>query len=136
MMKTLHAFLANRFNVWITEGYGGTELNSSAIHINFSGDRFANGYATALKRLTKAFALVRFDVGTQKPTQNPGTGFLQECKPGEVGLHISRINERYPFVGYADEQATKKKVRVYACVCVCVCVYVCLCVCVSEKDER
>ena len=96
----------------MSEGYGGTELNASAVHVNIAGERFACGYATALTRLTKAFAIVKFDIENQQPVVNPETGFLQKCNPGEVGLHISRITKQFPFIGYVDEKATKKKVGV------------------------
>ena len=105
----------------VCEIYGGTELNASATHVNFSGERFASGYATALNRLTKAFAIVKFDIEKQQPVLHPETGLFQECKPGEVGLHISRITKLFPFVGYVDEKATKNRVGVdvmlsYRCV--------------------
>ena len=54
------------------------------------------------------FAIVKYDVGEEKPILNK-KGFMQRVKKGESGLLLGEISDKVQFKGYTDKKATKKK---------------------------
>jgi fatty-acyl-CoA synthase len=102
--------LEGRFAVpRVLEFYGSTEGNVSMF--NFDGTLGACGRVPPW--LTWAFnvRLVRFDVETESDVRGPG-GFCIEAAAGEVGECLGRIDRaaRTAYTGYADKQASEKKV--------------------------
>ncbi|MBW1819745.1 MAG: long-chain-acyl-CoA synthetase, partial [Deltaproteobacteria bacterium] len=55
------------------------------------------------------FAIVKYDIADEKPVKDEN-GFFQRAEVGEAGLLLGQISDEAPFVGYTDEEATKKKI--------------------------
>ena len=102
--------MLTRFNIpWILEFYGATEGNVSMF--NYDGKPGAIGRIPSYLRRQFNVKLVQFDVETEAPVRN-AQGFCVEAKAGQVGEAIGAIGSdaRSNFSGYADKQATEKKV--------------------------
>jgi fatty-acyl-CoA synthase len=96
----------------ILEYYASTEGNFSLY--NCEGHRGAIGRIPAYMASRLPVALLRFDVENSEPRRN-AHGFCEPCaanEPGEaVGLMPASISDRGGrFEGYADEEATNRKV--------------------------
>ena len=85
----------------IREYYGATEGNNMTV--NFTGR------AGMVGRLANRAVLLRCDLETGEPHRN-AAGRCEEATEGETGLFVAPISAAFPFDGYADEAATKKKV--------------------------
>uniref|UniRef100_T1KBI6 Very long-chain fatty acid transport protein n=1 Tax=Tetranychus urticae TaxID=32264 RepID=T1KBI6_TETUR len=106
----------NRFGIErIVEFYGATEGNSSTV--NLDNREGSCGFITVLlpqwilKKLYPVM-LIRVDQETGEPLRNE-KGLCERCKPGEVGQLVGLIKHKDPikqFDGYADNEATKKKI--------------------------
>ncbi len=102
--------MLTRFNIpWILEFYGATEGNVSMF--NYDGKPGAIGRIPSYLRRQVNVRLVQFDMETEAPVRN-AQGFCVEAKAGQVGEAIGAIgaDARSNFSGYADKQATEKKV--------------------------
>ncbi|MEN8159957.1 MAG: long-chain-acyl-CoA synthetase [Myxococcota bacterium] len=92
----------SRFRIpLIREYYGATE--GASMTINFTGK------AGMVGRLMPGNHVIRCDVETGEPWRD-AAGRCQALGPGGTGLLVSRITRAIPFDGYADRDATKKKV--------------------------
>jgi fatty-acyl-CoA synthase len=92
----------------IIEFYGATEGNVS--FVNFDGKIGAIGRIPSYLRGMLKTRLVRFDIELEQPIRGPG-GFCIECKPGEVGEALGKIDDdRGRFEGYSKGTDTEKKI--------------------------
>lgn len=55
------------------------------------------------------YNIVEYDIEADEPLRNE-QGFMLPVKKGGTGLLITEINEKQPFEGYTDPEATKKKI--------------------------
>jgi fatty-acyl-CoA synthase len=62
-------------------------------------------------RLMMGARLLRCDPETGEPQRNV-QGFCESATEGEVGLYVAPNNKISPFDGYADKEATRKKILV------------------------
>ena len=102
--------MLTRFNIPnILEFYGATEGNVSMF--NYDGKPGAIGRIPSWLRRQFNVKLVQFDIETETPVRN-AQGFCVETRAGQVGEAIGAIgtDARSNFSGYADKQATEKKV--------------------------
>ena len=102
--------LLTRFGIPdVLEFYGATEGNVSMF--NFDGKPGAIGRIPAYLRKSFNIKLVQFDLETEMPVRTP-QGLCVEARPGQIGEAIGAIgaDARSNFSGYADKQATEKKV--------------------------
>ncbi len=67
--------------------------------------------AVGFKGLTSGTGvkIIRVDDNTFDPLRN-ATGQCIECKIGEAGEVLKKIDESTPFLGYTDKNQTEKKV--------------------------
>jgi fatty-acyl-CoA synthase len=92
----------------IIEFYGATEGNVALVNVD--GKIGAVGRIPWYFRRILPTRLVRFDVAHEQPIRGPD-GFCVECKPGEIGEAIGRIDpERGRFEGYTKSTETEKKI--------------------------
>jgi len=102
----------DRFNIkQINEFYGSTEGNCSVG--NFSNKVGAVGFISVLFPFLLPLGLIRVDEDTMEPVRDPVTGLCVPCQIGEPGELVGKIERGHPvrdFQGYADKEATKKKV--------------------------
>jgi solute carrier family 27 fatty acid transporter 1/4 len=102
----------DRFNIkQINEFYGSTEGNCSVG--NFSNKVGAVGFVSVLFPFLLPLGLVKVDEDTREPLRDPVTGLCVPCQFGEPGELVGKIERGHPvrdFQGYADKEATKKKV--------------------------
>ena len=92
----------------IIEFYGATEGNVALV--NLDGRIGSVGRIPNYMRNTLHTRLVLFDVENERPVRGPD-GFCIECKPGEVGEAIGKIDEeRGRFEGYSKGADTEKKI--------------------------
>lgn len=94
----------------IYEIYGSTEGNSNLVNIDntVGAVGFIPRYATIVYSVT----LVRCDEATGKPIRNQ-QGLCRGCAPNEAGILVGKINPKRAiseFEGYADKEATEKKI--------------------------
>lgn len=102
-----------RFNIpQILEWYAATEGN--AVYFNF--DQKVGAVGRVPKWAEKKFVteVVEFDIDKEEPVRGPD-GYCIKCPPNGTGEVISKIlnDPKRPsqrFDGYADEEATKKKI--------------------------
>ncbi len=102
--------LLDRFAIpQILEFYGSTEGNVSMF--NFDGRLGAVGRAPRYLRKHFNVRLIRYDLETDEPIR-AANGMCIECRPGELGQCVGEIGQdaRRNFTGYADAQATERKV--------------------------
>lgn len=102
--------LLTRFGIPdVLEFYGATEGNVSMF--NFDGKPGAIGRIPAYLRKSFNIKLVQFDLESEMPIRTP-QGLCVEARPGQIGEAIGAIGSdaRSNFSGYADKQATEKKV--------------------------
>jgi len=101
----------DRFNIkQINEFYGSTEGNCSVG--NFSNKVGAVGFISVLFPFLLPLGLVKVDEETREPLRDKD-GLCIPCDFGESGELVGRIDRGHPvrdFQGYADKEATKKKV--------------------------
>jgi len=102
----------DRFGIkQINEFYGSTEGNCSVG--NFSNKIGAVGFVSVLFPFLLPLGLVKVDEDTREPLRDPVTGLCIPCEFGEAGELVGKIERGHPvrdFQGYADKEATKKKV--------------------------
>jgi len=105
-----------RFQIpYIGEFYAATEGNASLFNlVGLDGvGRGGIGRMGAILRAAIPLKIVKFNVETEDVIRGPN-GLCIECKPGEVGELIGRIEESDPtrdFVGYyGNKSGTEKKV--------------------------
>jgi fatty-acyl-CoA synthase len=92
----------------IIEFYGATEGNVALVNVD--GKVGAVGRIPGYLRNLLPTRLVRFDVEHEQPVRGPD-GFCIECKPGDIGEAIGRIDlERGRFEGYTKSTETEKKI--------------------------
>lgn len=96
----------------ILEYYAATEGSFSLY--NCEGRRGAIGKIPAFLAQRAAVVLVKVDADSGAPLRNPA-GWCERCPPGEVGEALGRLSGPDDaaggrFEGYADAQASKKKV--------------------------
>ncbi|XP_045610961.1 long-chain fatty acid transport protein 4 [Procambarus clarkii] len=101
----------SRFNMpCIAEFYGATESISNIM--NIEGKPGSCGFVSVLFRHAFPAYLIKIDEETGEPIRNKnGTCVL--CKPGEAGEFVGIIKRNHPmrdFHGYADRNATEKKI--------------------------
>ncbi|MGB0921623.1 MAG: long-chain-acyl-CoA synthetase [Alphaproteobacteria bacterium] len=102
-----------RFNLnHIIEFYGATEGN--VILTNLEGKKGTIGRMPGYLRKAAGMTCVKFDVETDDVVRGPD-GLCIECKPGEAGEAVGRINfdsksAAGRFEGYSDEAASSKKI--------------------------
>jgi len=103
----------SRFRIpQILEFYASTEGNVSLY--NCEGNPGAIGRIPSFLAHRTNLALLKFDVEAGEPMRN-GEGFCIRSKPNEIGEAVGKIiddgaNPSSRFEGYADHEATKKKV--------------------------
>jgi len=85
----------------IREFYGATEGNAPLANLE--------GRPGMVGRLRAGQALVRCDATTGEPLRD-AAGRCERVAPGEVGLFLGRISRVMTFDGYADAEATQKKI--------------------------
>ncbi|XP_055385816.1 long-chain fatty acid transport protein 4 [Condylostylus longicornis] len=100
-----------RFNIpRVAEFYGSTEGNSNLLNLdNHVG---AVGFCPNFAKPFYPLSLIKCDEGSGEPIRN-SKGRCIQCRPGEAGVFIGRINPRVAvsaFNGYADEKASEKKI--------------------------
>ena len=92
----------------IIEFYGATEGNVAIV--NMDGKIGAVGRIPNYLRGLLQTRLVQFDIDKEEPVRND-KGFCIECKPGDVGEAIGKIDaERGRFEGYSKGTDTEKKI--------------------------
>ncbi|MBI1213239.1 MAG: long-chain-acyl-CoA synthetase [Alphaproteobacteria bacterium] len=92
----------------IIEFYGATEGNVALVNVD--GKIGAVGRIPRWLRNALPTRLVLFDVENEAPVRG-ADGFCVECKPGEIGEAIGRIDpERGRFEGYTKSTDTEKKI--------------------------
>lgn len=92
----------SRFRIpLIREYYGATE--GATVCINMTGKPGMVG------RLMPGSAVIRCDAETGEPYRGPD-GHCEAVGPGNTGLLVGEITSTNPFDGYADREATKKKI--------------------------
>ncbi len=84
----------------IAEFYGASESN--AAFVNGLGLKKTAGFCPM------SFAIVEFDADNETPLRD-ARGFMRKVGKGGVGLLITRVNDRTPFDGYTDAEASAKK---------------------------
>ncbi|MFY9179921.1 MAG: long-chain-acyl-CoA synthetase [Venatoribacter sp.] len=91
-----------RFNIpHINEFYGASECNlvfTNALNLDKTAGICPLSYD-----------IVQYDIENDEPVRN-AKGFMISIKKGQTGLLITEINDKQPFDGYTDEEATNKKV--------------------------
>uniref|UniRef100_A0A0P4VWM8 long-chain-fatty-acid--CoA ligase n=1 Tax=Scylla olivacea TaxID=85551 RepID=A0A0P4VWM8_SCYOL len=111
LRPTIWEEFQKRFNVpKISEFYGSTEGNANIINID--GKVGAVGFVSVLFPAVYPVALLKVDEETREIVRD-SNGLCIRCKPGEAGEFIGKIIQNDPirdFHGYADQNATKKKV--------------------------
>lgn len=104
---------AERFKIpTILEWYAATEGNVALF--NFDGTPGAVGRIAFYMKRKFPTKIIRFDVESGEPVRD-AAGRCIECEPGEVGEIVGKIlndpsKPSMRFEGYADAEATKKKV--------------------------
>ncbi len=94
----------------IIEFYGATEGNVALL--NLDGKTGAIGRIPNYLRKRLPVRLVKFDIESEQPVRDPGTGFCSECAPGEAGEAIGKIDPADPrtsFEGYTKQADSEKK---------------------------
>lgn len=84
----------------INEFYGASECNlvfTNALNLDMTAGICPLSYN-----------IVQYDIETDEPVRN-SKGFMQEVKKGGTGLLITEVNDKQPFEGYTDEEASSKK---------------------------
>lgn len=99
----------SRFSIpWIIEFYGATEGNVALV--NGDGKVGSIGRVPSYLRSIIKTRLVQFDVEHETPVRG-ANGFCIECKDGETGEAIGKIDEnRGRFEGYSKGADTEKKI--------------------------
>ncbi|XP_068586510.1 long-chain fatty acid transport protein 2-like [Cebidichthys violaceus] len=111
MRADIWADFMQRFgDICMCECYGATEGNVG--FVNYCGKVGAVGKEHFLHKMGCSYALIRYDTEKEEPVKD-SRGFCIKVPRGETGLLVSKICERSPFVGYANnnQQTEKKKVR-------------------------
>jgi solute carrier family 27 fatty acid transporter 1/4 len=100
-----------RFHIkQIGEFYGSTEGNTNIVNMTFREG--CVGFTTRILPAIHPVSLIQVDEDTEAVVRDAG-GLCIHCQPGEPGQLVGKIppNDRYlQFDGYANQQATKKKI--------------------------
>ena len=95
---------AERFGIHqIREFYGATEGNAANVNLE--------NRVGMVGRLLPGQRIVKCDLATGEVQRNEA-GFCEDVEVGETGLLITVISSATPFDGYADKEATEKKILV------------------------
>ncbi|XP_032779138.2 long-chain fatty acid transport protein 4 isoform X1 [Daphnia magna] len=108
----VNRFSSSTRKLLIAEFYGATEGNANII--NFDGRVGAVGFVSMIAPSVYPVALIKVNEDTGEPIRGED-GLCIRCKPGEPGMFVGMILRNHPirdFHGYADPNATKKKVAV------------------------
>lgn len=84
----------------INEFYGASECNlvfTNALNLDMTAGICPLSYN-----------IVAYDIENDEPVRN-NKGFMVPVKKGGTGLLITEVNDKQPFEGYTDEEATNKK---------------------------
>ncbi|APR66790.1 AMP-dependent synthetase [Thalassolituus oleivorans 4BN06-13] len=91
----------NRFGIHhINEFYGASECNLVFTN-SFNLDKTA-GFCPL------SYNIVDYDIEEDKPRRD-AAGYMIPIKAGKTGLLITEVNDKQPFEGYTDEEASNKK---------------------------
>ncbi|XP_072401319.1 long-chain fatty acid transport protein 4-like isoform X2 [Diabrotica undecimpunctata] len=101
----------DRFNIpLVSEFYGATEGNANIVNIDNTVG--AIGFVSRIIPSVYPISIIKVDQNTGEPIRN-AKGLCMPCKPNEPGVFIGKIIPNNPsraFLGYVDEEASKKKV--------------------------
>ncbi len=85
----------------VGEVYGASETGT--VFANYLNFDCTVGYCS------NPFAIVKYDHDEEKPMRNED-GFMQKVDPGETGLLLWGLQNKFVFVGYTDKNATETKI--------------------------
>ncbi|XP_050517420.1 long-chain fatty acid transport protein 4-like [Diabrotica virgifera virgifera] len=101
----------DRFNIpLVGEFYGATEGNANIVNIDNTVG--AIGFVSRIIPSVYPISIIKVDQNTGEPIRN-AKGLCMPCKPNEPGVFIGKIIPNNPsraFLGYVDEEASKKKI--------------------------
>ena len=87
----------------VAEFYAATEGNAETANV-------LNRSGTVGPMLPWKMALAKWDPERGELVRGPD-GFAQKAGPGEPGVLLGKIDERNPYAGYKDEEASRRKVQ-------------------------
>ncbi|XP_076270843.1 fatty acid transport protein 1 [Rhynchophorus ferrugineus] len=100
----------DRFNIKeIGEFYGATEGNANIVNV----DNTVGSIGFISRIIPQVYPITIIRVDENGDPVRDARGLCQECKPNEPGVFIGKILPNNPsrtFLGYVDEEASKKKV--------------------------
>ncbi|XP_044268759.1 long-chain fatty acid transport protein 4 [Tribolium madens] len=94
----------------VAEFYGATEGNANIVNVDNTVG--AIGFVSRIIPSVYPISIIKVDPQTGEPIRN-AHGLCVPCKPNEPGVFIGKIIPNNPsraFLGYVDEEASKKKV--------------------------
>lgn len=101
----------DRFNIDIVrEFYGATEGNANIVNIDNTVG--AIGFVSRIIPSVYPISIIKVDQQTGEPIRD-ANGLCMPCKPNEPGVFIGKILPNNPsraFLGYVDQEASKKKI--------------------------
>nr|CAH7739236.1 unnamed protein product [Callosobruchus chinensis] len=100
-----------RFNIKrVGEFYGATEGNANIVNVDNTVG--AIGFVSRIIPTVYPISIIRVDPATGEPIRD-SKGLCIPCKPNEPGVFIGKILPNNPtrqFLGYVDQEASKKKI--------------------------
>ncbi|XP_063902573.1 long-chain fatty acid transport protein 4-like isoform X1 [Zophobas morio] len=100
-----------RFNIpKVSEFYGATEGNANIVNVDNTVGSI--GFISRIIPAVYPISIIKVDPQTGEPIRD-ARGLCIPCKPNEPGVFIGKIIPNNPsraFLGYVDEEASKKKV--------------------------
>ncbi|CAH0557667.1 unnamed protein product [Brassicogethes aeneus] len=100
-----------RFNIpKVAEFYGATEGNANIVNIDNTVGSI--GFVSRIIPQVYPISIIKVDQNTGEPVRD-AKGLCMLCKPDEPGVFIGKIvpgNPSRAFLGYVDEEASKKKI--------------------------
>ncbi|XP_023020391.2 fatty acid transport protein 1 isoform X2 [Leptinotarsa decemlineata] len=101
----------DRFNISnVREFYGATEGNANIVNIDNTVGSI--GFVSRIIPSVYPISIIKVDPYTGEPVRD-AKGLCMPCKPNEPGVFIGKIIPNNPsraFLGYVDEEASKKKI--------------------------
>lgn len=101
----------DRFNIpKVAEFYGATEGNANIVNVDNTVG--AIGFVSRIIPSVYPISIIKVDPQTGEPLRD-ARGLCMLCEPNEPGVFIGKIipdNPSRAFLGYVDEEASKKKV--------------------------
>ncbi|XP_063838763.1 long-chain fatty acid transport protein 4-like [Ostrinia nubilalis] len=111
MRPTIWPEFVKRFNIQrIAEFYGSTEGNANIVSVD--NQIGAVGFIPRIMSSIYPIGLVKINRETGEPIRD-SKGLCQLAGPGEPGVYVSKINPKLAtraYLGYVDEEASKKKI--------------------------